>query len=54
MALPLLSTDFEGGVLSLDSIIPSGKGSSSEPILRTARDILLEKYPKGRPATLLD
>jgi len=57
MAIRLLSADSKGGVLSLDSMIPCGKDSFGEPILRTARDILLEKHPKGRPAnpsTLLD
>ena len=43
MALHLLSIDSKDGVLSLDSMIPSGRGSSGEPILCTARDILLEK-----------
>ena len=50
MALRLLSTDYKCEVLSLDSMIPSGKGSSGEPILHTARDFLSEKHPTGRPA----
>jgi len=50
MALRLLSNDSRGGVLSFDSMIPSGRNLSGEPIFRSARDILQEKYPMGRPA----
>ena len=47
----------KGGVLSLDSMSPCGMDSSGEPVFHTARDILLEKHPIGKPAnttTLLD
>ena len=50
MALRLLTKNSKGGVLSLDSMIPCGVDSSGEPVLRTARDDLLEKHPIGKPA----
>ena len=50
MALRLLTKNSKGGVLSLDSTIPCGMDSSGESVLRTARDVLLEKHPIGKPA----
>jgi len=44
MGLRLLSEDSNGGVLSLDSMIPCGVDSSGNTVHCTARDILLEKH----------
>ena len=53
MALHLLAEDSKGGVLSLDTLVPSGIDPSGEPILRTIRDILLEKHPRRDTSILL-
>ena len=46
-ALRLLSRCENGGVLSLDDLIPTG---NEETVQRTTRDVLLDKHPDGRPA----
>ena len=53
MALRLLAEDSKGGVLSLDSSIPSGTDSSA---FRPVRNILFEKHPHGKdpPHHVLD
>ena len=50
MALRLLTEDSKSRVLSLDSLVPSSFDPSGEPILFTARDILLDKHPIAKPA----
>ena len=49
MALRLLTEDSKGGVLSLDSSIPSGTDSSGHQLFRSVKDIY-EKHPRGRAA----
>ena len=51
MALRLLSEKSKGGVLSLDSSIPSGFDSSGKQLFRTVREILMEKHPAAIPAS---
>ena len=48
MALHLFAKDSKGGILSLDSSIPSGIDSSGNPAFCPVRDILFEKHPCGR------
>ena len=48
MALRLLTEDSKGGVLLLDSSIPSGTDSSGNLAFCPVRDILFEKHPHGR------
>ena len=50
-AMRLVTWDANGGVLSLDDLIPIEIGQNGEPIQQMTRDILLEKHPKGKPAT---
>ena len=50
-AMQLVTRDANGGVLSLDDLIPIEIGQNREPIQQTTQDILLEKHPKGKPAT---
>ena len=57
MALRLLAEDSKGGVLLLDSSIPSGTDSSGNQSFHSVRDILFDKHPHGRaaaPHVLLD
>ena len=49
-ALRLLSRDDNGGVLSLDDLIPTGIGQNGEVVQQTTHDILMEKHPEGKPA----
>ena len=51
MALRLLSEKSKGGVLSLDSSIPSGFDSSGKQLFCTVREILMEKHPTAIPAS---
>ena len=50
-ALRLLTVTHKGGVLPLDSLIPSGSDSSGTPLLKTTKEILQEKHPWGRVTT---
>ena len=50
-ALRLLSNSAQGGVLSLDTLIPCGLDPSGSPLWRSAKDVLLDKHPSGCPAT---
>ena len=54
MALRLPSEKSKGGVLSLDSSIPSGSDSSGKQLFRTVREILMEKHPAAIPASHQD
>ena len=49
-ALRLLSCDDNGGVLSLDDLIPTGIGQNGEAVQQTTRDVLMEKHPEGKLA----
>ena len=42
-ALRLLSRDDNGGVLSLDDLIPTGIGQNGEVVQQTTHDTLMEK-----------
>ena len=46
-ALHVISKDTNRGLLSLDSLIPTGKDSNGEVACQTTIDILREKHPKG-------
>ena len=50
-ALRLLTATREGGVLPLDSLVPSGFDSSGNPLFKTTKEILQEKHPQGRVAS---
>ena len=50
-ALRLLTVTHKGGVLPLDSLVPSGSDSSGNPLFKTTKEILQEKHPQGRVAT---
>ena len=55
-ALNYLSRKTNGGVLQLDDLIPE-TSSNGETLMRSARDILNDKHPKGKappPSTLVD
>ena len=47
-ALRLLTATCKGGVLPLDSLVPSGLDSSSSPLFKSTKEILQEKHPQGR------
>ena len=49
-ALRLRSCDGNGGVPSLDDLIPTSIRPNGEAVQQTTRDILMEKHPKGKPA----
>ena len=49
-ALKILSEDTKGGVLSLDSQIPSGLDDNGDPLFKSVRDILAQKHPRGQVA----
>ena len=49
-AIHLLSQDVNGGVLSLDDLIPTGIKQNGETVQQTARDVLLENHPQGQLA----
>ena len=50
-ALRLLTATRKGGVLPLDSLVPSGFDSSGNPLFKTTKEILQEKHPQGRVAS---
>ena len=55
--LHLLIVTHKGGVLPLDSLVPSGSDSLGSPLFKTTTEILQEKHPRGRAAiqdSLLD
>ena len=49
-ALRFISKDTNRGILSLDSLIPTGKDLNGEITWQTAIDVLREKHPKGKVA----
>ena len=52
IALRLLAEDSKDGVLSPDTLVPSGLDPSGKPILHTVRNILLEKHNLPTPLYL--
>ena len=44
-ALRLLTTAHKGGVLVLDSLIPSSLDSLGNPLFKNTRDILQDRHP---------
>ena len=46
-AMQLVTHGANGGVLSLNDLIPMEIRQNGEPIQQMTRDILLEKHPKG-------
>ena len=49
-ALRVIFKDTKRGILSLESLIPTGKDPNSEITWQTTLDILREKHPKGKMA----
>ena len=49
-ALRFISKDTKQGILSLDTLIPTGKDLDGEITWQTTIDILREKHPKGKVA----
>ena len=47
-ALKILSEDTKGGVLSLDSQIPSGLDDNGDPLFKSVQDVLAQNIPKDR------
>ena len=45
MAFRLLTGDSKGGVLSLDSTVPSVADSLGNPVFQSVREVLAEKHP---------